>query len=318
MAEVHIERKQGGVPWWAWLLGLLVLGLIVWAIVAATTGDRDQVAVNTTATITPTEATGETATIPAATTLVVIPLETIRTTPAGYLNKPVSGTATVGEVVSDRGFYLVPGNNGDGTGTTSTTDAVGTTPATDNRVFAVLDDSIAENAINVNAGQQVRLEAVAYDPARLGELPVKNLAGDARQRLESEPVFLLVKSISVVDGPASALPIAAILQTPADYNEQQVSGTAHVVRADSDRGFFIEVDGQQMFAVLAKGVDTPDSQVDMNADQTVRLTGTVYDAQRAGEVEELKPVSDETKGLIAQQKAFLRVTNAEVLSRPSS
>ena len=54
-----------------------------------------------------------------------------------------------------------------------------------------------------------------------------------------------------------------------------------------------------------------------------RLLGSfvVYwttDAQRAGEVEELKPVSDETKGLIALQKAFLRVTSTEVLSRPSS
>ena len=36
MSEVNIEKKDsGGVPWWAWLLGALVLGALIWYATAA-------------------------------------------------------------------------------------------------------------------------------------------------------------------------------------------------------------------------------------------------------------------------------------------
>ncbi len=38
MAEVYAQKKKG-VPWWAWLLGALVLGGIIWAIVSASRPD---------------------------------------------------------------------------------------------------------------------------------------------------------------------------------------------------------------------------------------------------------------------------------------
>lgn len=35
MSEVNIEKKEGGVPWWAWLLGALLLAALIWYATAA-------------------------------------------------------------------------------------------------------------------------------------------------------------------------------------------------------------------------------------------------------------------------------------------
>ena len=35
MSEIDIEKKSGGVPWWAWLLGLLALAALIWYATAA-------------------------------------------------------------------------------------------------------------------------------------------------------------------------------------------------------------------------------------------------------------------------------------------
>ena len=47
MSEVNIEQKEtGGVPWWAWLLGALVLGALIWFATSTMSGrPADQVAV---------------------------------------------------------------------------------------------------------------------------------------------------------------------------------------------------------------------------------------------------------------------------------
>jgi hypothetical protein len=41
MAQLDIERKSGGTSWIWWLVGLVVLALIVWWMVAATTGHEN-------------------------------------------------------------------------------------------------------------------------------------------------------------------------------------------------------------------------------------------------------------------------------------
>lgn len=47
MSEIDIERKEsGGIPWWAWLLGLLALAALIWYIMAAMSA-KPQVAVGT-------------------------------------------------------------------------------------------------------------------------------------------------------------------------------------------------------------------------------------------------------------------------------
>lgn len=300
MAEVHVERKAG-VPWWVWLLAaLLLIGLIWWA-VAANTGQQTAGGDATVAVTAPADQAG-----PDVVVVRAIPVVAIRATPIEFIGKPVAGTATVAEVVSDRGFWL---RGEEGT----------------DRIFAVLDDSIAESPPDVNAGQQVRLEGIAYDVARLEQLPVKKLEADARQMLQNEPVFLHVQNIEILGeagagtgasaGTAGGSDLSAIVASPADYFGQSVSATAKVIEADSDRGFWLDAGGKRLFAILSKSLDTPDPKTDINAGQTLRFTATVYDASRASEVEELKPVTAETRRLLAGEKAFLRVTDVQILNR---
>lgn len=49
MANIPIERKEGGgVPWWAWLLGLLVLGLLAYMLLRGNDHSDEVAAVDTT------------------------------------------------------------------------------------------------------------------------------------------------------------------------------------------------------------------------------------------------------------------------------
>ena len=44
MAEIPVEKKSGGIPWWVWLLlALLLIGLLIWLLSAG--DDDDEVAV---------------------------------------------------------------------------------------------------------------------------------------------------------------------------------------------------------------------------------------------------------------------------------
>jgi hypothetical protein len=136
MPELHIERRQAVIPWWVWLVGALILALLIWAIVAATTTDRR------TAAVPPQERV-------AGTQEELLPVIVIVTNPAAYFNKTVSGTATVGEVVSDRGFWL---------------------RQDDRRIFAVIDEPRPETK-DLNEGQRVRVSGIIYDSQRMGAAP---------------------------------------------------------------------------------------------------------------------------------------------------
>lgn len=77
MAEIPVERT-GGVPWWAWLLGLMLLLGLIWFVYEMTDNDRDDQgtsnasttsnANNTNTTATPVGATANTTNVNAANT----------------------------------------------------------------------------------------------------------------------------------------------------------------------------------------------------------------------------------------------------------
>lgn len=41
MARIPVEKKNGGTPWWAWLLGLLLLAGLIWLLVSLFDGDDE-------------------------------------------------------------------------------------------------------------------------------------------------------------------------------------------------------------------------------------------------------------------------------------
>jgi hypothetical protein len=112
------------------------------------------------------------------------------------------------------------------------------------------------------------------------------------------------------------IPVDVIVVTPAPHLGKAVSGTAQVPEVISDRGFWLENNGQRMLAIIAQAPGM-EQAVNVNAGQTVRLSGVVYDnALASGIAGQLDP---QAKQLIAEQPAFLLVDakNITVVEAPS-
>jgi hypothetical protein len=108
------------------------------------------------------------------------------------------------------------------------------------------------------------------------------------------------------------LPVAAILGNAAQYDGQTVSGTARVVDVPSDRGFWVEDNGQRLLVVLGEkgaGTNAPEHHTDIKTGQTLRLSGHVFrkGAQVPGNV-----LDAETRRMAENQAAFLHVNPQDV------
>ncbi|HET8655975.1 MAG TPA: hypothetical protein VFL93_10710 [Longimicrobiaceae bacterium] len=139
MADIKVERKSG-VSWIWWIIGLIILALIIWWIVASFGHDRNTAApaaVAPAATAPPAAAPVAPAATPSpAATASTIPVADILANPGNWTGKTVSGTAQVASVPTDRGFWLE--SNGQ-------------------RIFAVLNDQPQEQPVDINPGQTVQL-----------------------------------------------------------------------------------------------------------------------------------------------------------------
>lgn len=109
----------------------------------------------------------------------------------------------------------------------------------------------------------------------------------------------------------TALPVAAILDSASSYGGRQVSGTARVVEVPSDRGFWVEEGGRRLFAVLGEP-QAAEQRIDINAGQTVQLSGQVY--QKGAQLDQVMAtgVEAETKRIADGEPAVLVVRPADV------
>lgn len=105
------------------------------------------------------------------------------------------------------------------------------------------------------------------------------------------------------------LPISAVLAGTAGYVGKQISGTARVTDVPTDRGFWIEQDGQRMFAMLAEQPGM-ENEIDVNQGQLVQLSGTVHDTASASQVQ--GGISPEAMQILGGQQAFLLVQPNDV------
>lgn len=151
-----------------------------------------------------------------------------------------------------------------------------------------------------------------FDSRHDGELPpaVAREVADS-PRTDDAAAAAAPVAITVVPMPPpptatdnTPIPVDVIVLTPAPHLGQAVVGTAKVAEVPFDRGFWLENNGQRMFAVIAKSPDM-EQAVNINPGQTVRLAGVVYDrALASGIAGEMDPQAMET---IADQPAFLLV-----------
>lgn len=155
-------------------------------------------------------------------------------------------------------------------------------------------------------------EAEVYSVA---EEPVAStpMAGEPTQA--PSPADVDTSTIGVAPTPApmppppteadnTPIPVSVIIVGPTQFLGQPVIGTAQVADVPADRGFWIEQDGQKMFAVIAAS-GTMEDAVDLNPGQRVRLAGVIYDSAMASTITDA--LTPETRQVIANQPAFLLV-----------
>lgn len=130
----------------------------------------------------------------------------------------------------------------------------------------------------------------------------------------TEPVAVAPVDAGATTGDAAVstavLPVASILAGPAGYAGQEISGSAVVTDVPSDRGFWIEQDGQRMLALIAEAPGM-EQAVDINAGQRIELAGAeVHDQASASQV--TGSLDAQTQQLIGDQPAFLLVEPRDI------
>lgn len=117
-----------------------------------------------------------------------------------------------------------------------------------------------------------------------------------------------VEPMGTLDEPTvavAALPVAAIVDAPTTWIGRTVNGQARVVEVPTDRGFWLEVDGERLFALIA---DQPrEAPLDINPGMEVDITtATVHDAD---DLENLRgdELDADTEAILADQEVFLMV-----------
>lgn len=170
-------------------------------------------------------------------------------------------------------------------------------------------------AFVVLAGCNDREPAAAADVA---ETPAAS-AEPAAAPAPAAPAAVVVAPMPPppTEADTAEIPVDVIVVTPAPHLGQAVVGTAKVAEVPFDRGFWIEKNGQRMFAVIAQSPDM-EQAAKLNPGQTVRLAGVVYDSALASAI--AGQMDAQAKETIANQPAFLLVDakNISVIDAPSS
>lgn len=170
----HEPAKKGLALLWAAIIVILLILLFVWL---WPTGEEvlEPTGTEVAEDIVPIEAapTGE-----VDIAAVDFRLADIRTAPASWSGRSVSGEAIVAEVPTDRGFWIE--ENGE-------------------RLFVVLIDEPAEVPKDINENQRVRFSdaMVHTDATNLDAIPGEPLSAATREIIAGEPAFLVVDESNI-------------------------------------------------------------------------------------------------------------------------
>lgn len=108
--------------------------------------------------------------------------------------------------------------------------------------------------------------------------------------------------------------VAAIVAGPAFFQGQPVVGTVQVVEVPDAGGFWVEQDGQRLYAAIIR---SPDMQASVRPESVgpgrqVRLSGVVHDSARSSQLgADIDPAARE---IIAGQRVFLLVDADNILA----
>lgn len=112
---------------------------------------------------------------------------------------------------------------------------------------------------------------------------------------------------------AAGLAVAEILAEPDSWIDRTVSGEAAVSDVPTDRGFWVEQDGERLFALIIDGpAEVP---LHIEAGQTLELTdATVYRAEAALEEGTIpgRPLDEDTRRIAQDQEVILVVDESDI------
>lgn len=174
MAEIPVEKKSG-FPWWAWVLLALLLIALIWWLISVFDNDDDVDVANTTPVV------EESMAPVAAPTIGEMTIASIVANPQAYIGQTYTAdTVSVGEVATDRGFWITNGGE---------------------RMLAIVIDQPRETRVDINAGQNLRITGgTLMDATANPDIPGEPLDADTKALLAQQPIFLLVdeKNIEIL------------------------------------------------------------------------------------------------------------------------
>jgi hypothetical protein len=171
MADIHVERKSPAI--WPWVVGLVALGLLIWALSALFGGGGEEEA-GELGFVAPMEGEAPPVAPPLDGMQGVVagagfPVSEILRSPAEWSGRTVAGEVRVAEVPTDRGFWIE--DRGE-------------------RIFVILGDAPAEQPVDVQAGQRLRMSAATVHTDLAG-VP-GDVDADTRRIVQGIPAFLTV------------------------------------------------------------------------------------------------------------------------------
>lgn len=170
MTDINVERKSPAI--WPWVVGLIVLGLLVWALSALFGRDEregGQVGLVAPLGNDPAPAAPVLDGMQGVTPGTGFPVSEILQSPDEWAGRTVAGEARVAEVPTDRGFWIE--DRGE-------------------RIFVILGDAPAERPVDVRAGQRLRMSAATVHTDLAG-VP-GSVDADTRRVVQGIPAFLTV------------------------------------------------------------------------------------------------------------------------------
>lgn len=161
MAEIPVQKKSSMT--WLWvLLGLVLLALLIWW---ATAGNDDEAEVGEPVAV---EQQVDTDVAGAGDATIA----QILANPSQYVGSEFSGEVTVGDSLTDRGFWIEEDGN---------------------RLFSLITDEPREVPKDINAGQRLQISGgTIRDASSLSELEGADLDANTREVIAGQDVIMVV------------------------------------------------------------------------------------------------------------------------------
>ena len=181
MAEIPVEKRSSKA--WLWiLLALLIVGLLLWWLLSEADEEETDLAEGAVATEQVGAGTAAPGTAEAGTDEMSI--AAIQANPSAYYGREgFTGEVTVGEPLTDRGFWIE--DNG-------------------NRMFALVIDQPREVPIDINPGQTLRLDGgTIREAATISDPPGNPLDENTKSNIADQQAVLVIDEddIEVVERP---------------------------------------------------------------------------------------------------------------------